>query len=127
MAHDAKLARGKAVPFVTKDGSVIRELAHPLLHAGIHNLSLAEATVPAGTSTKCHRHFRSEEIYHVLQGAGEMHLGAEHFAVEPGDTVIIPPGTPHSITASTGAQDLIVLCCCNPPYRHEDTELIDAC
>lgn len=40
--------------YVTKDGSSIRELMHPLVHAN-SALSLAD-TVPAGTTTLLHHH-----------------------------------------------------------------------
>ncbi len=37
----------KIEPYITKDGSIIRELMHPAVH-GNSKQSLAEATVPAG-------------------------------------------------------------------------------
>jgi mannose-6-phosphate isomerase-like protein (cupin superfamily) len=109
-------------PFRTKDGSEIRELMHPQVHGNCQQ-SLAEATVPAGTRTLLHRHVRSEELYHVTAGRGLMRLGDEEFPVEVGDTVLIPPGTPHCISARGGAA-LVLLCCCAPPYDHADTELL---
>jgi mannose-6-phosphate isomerase-like protein (cupin superfamily) len=36
--------------------------------------------------------------------------------------VLIPPGERHQITA-TDDGPLRFLCCCSPPYRHEDTIL----
>ncbi|MDP2705906.1 MAG: cupin domain-containing protein, partial [Burkholderiales bacterium] len=78
--------------FATKDGSTIRELMHPAVH-GNANQSLAEAIVPNGQGTKLHRHHRSEEIYHVTAGEGRMVLGDQKFAINPGDTICIPPGT----------------------------------
>jgi mannose-6-phosphate isomerase-like protein (cupin superfamily) len=44
--------------------------------------------------------------------------------VGPGDTVIIPPGTPHRIH-NPGAEALVFLCCCAPAYDDEDTELLE--
>ena len=38
------------VPYITKDGSEIRELMHPAVH-GNQNQSLAEAMVPPGART----------------------------------------------------------------------------
>lgn len=108
--------------YVTKDGSTIRELLHPAQHGNRHQ-SLAEATVPAGTRTRLHRHRRTEELYHVTAGAGRMTLGAEEFDVAAGDTVLIPPGTPHCI-AALGESALVILCCCSPAYAHDDTELL---
>lgn len=114
--------RADAEPYITLDGSEIRELMHPA-HHGVRQQSLAEATVPPGGATQLHRHRRSEEIYHVTTGEGWMTLGGERFALRPGDTVCIPPGTPHRLENS-GETALTVLCCCSPPYSHDDTEVL---
>ena len=115
--------RSQAKPYMTKDGSIIRELMHPAVH-GNRNQSLAEAEVPAGGTTVPHRHHQSEELYHVIAGHGIVHLGEDVFEVAPGDTIHISPGTPHWIEAR-GEEALRVLCCCAPPYRHDDTELLE--
>ena len=109
-------------PFTTKDGSTIRELMHPHQH-GNRNQSLAEASVPPGTTTLLHRHHQSEELYHITAGKGEMILGNERFSISVGDTVLIPPGTPHAIE-NRGDIELKILCCCAPAYSHQDTELL---
>lgn len=109
-------------PYITKDRSEIRELMHPKVHGNAAQ-SLAEATVPPGCTTALHRHHKTEEIYHVTAGAGLMTLGSQQFPVEPGDTVLISPGTPHCIEA-LGDHPLRILCCCSPTYEHEDTELL---
>jgi mannose-6-phosphate isomerase-like protein (cupin superfamily) len=111
-------------PFITKDGSIIRELMHPSVH-GNANQSLAEAVVPAGKTTQLHRHHCSEEIYHITAGTGLMTLGKETFSVGVGETICIPPGTPHRIE-NTGKDELKILCCCSPPYSYDDTELLDS-
>lgn len=111
-----------AAPYVTKDGSEIRELMHPHVH-GNRAQSLAEATVPPGAETLLHRHRVTEELYHITAGAGVMTLGSEIFEVRAGDTVCIPPGTPHKIR-STGREPLKILCACTPAYSHDDTELL---
>lgn len=109
--------------FVTMDGSVIRELMHPGAH-GNANQSLAEAIVPAGGRTLLHRHVATEEIYHFLAGEGVMVRGAETFPVRAGDTVCIPPGTPHCLR-NTGTGELRLLCSCAPAYSHADTVLLE--
>lgn len=114
---------GEAAAYVTRDGSEIRELMHPQVH-GNRAQSLAEATVPPGGRTRLHRHLRTEELYHVTAGFGRMTLGESSFDVMPGDTVLIPPGTPHCIEA-LGEDVLRVLCCCSPAYSHDDTELLE--
>lgn len=84
---------------------------------------IAEATVPVGAGTARHRHLTSEELYHVTAGRVHMTLGDEHLDVTLGDTVCIPPGTPHCID-NIGADPLRILCCCAPAYAHDDTELL---
>lgn len=111
-----------AVAYITKDGSQIRELLYPAQH-GNNNQSLAEAIIQPGAQTELHRHLLSEELYHVTQGQGTMTLGGEHFAIGPGDTVLIAPGTPHCVAASMEGP-LHLLCCCSPAYSHADTELL---
>lgn len=109
------------VPYITKDGSEIRELMHPAVH-GNQNQSLAEATVAPGATTQLHKHLKTEELYHITGGQGLMTLGDTRFEVYPGDTICIKPGTPHCIE-NTGKEPLVLLCCCSPAYSHEDTIL----
>ncbi len=109
-------------PYITKDGSLIRELVHPSVIAGV-NQSLAEATIPPGAKTMLHLHRTSQEIYHITAGSGTMQLGNEKMVIKRGDTVYIPPLTPHRVTNS-GIGELKILCCCVPPYSHEDTILL---
>ncbi|MGE0080009.1 MAG: cupin domain-containing protein [Thiohalomonadaceae bacterium] len=110
------------VPYVTRDGSLIRELMHPTVHGNAAQ-SLAEAEVAPGGATHLHLHRVTEELYHVTAGEGVMVLGDECFPIRAGDTVCIPPGTPHCVE-NTGRSALKILCCCSPAYTHEDTVLL---
>jgi mannose-6-phosphate isomerase-like protein (cupin superfamily) len=105
--------------FTTKDGSTIREL-FGIPTGGTVLQSLAEARLPAGGSTQRHYHAASEEIYFVLAGRADMELDGSHAELGPGDGVAIPPGTWHEI-AALGDAELRFLCCCAPPYAHDDT------
>ena len=102
-----------AEPFTTKDGSTIRELMHT------PNQSLAEATLAPGQATERHYHALSEELYSFLEGGGRLEIDGEVRDVAAGDTVLIPPGARHTITA--GPEGTRFLCCCAPAYSHEDT------
>lgn len=108
--------------YVTKDGSTIRELMHPAQNQSI-NQSLAEATVLVNTITELHLHKKTEEIYYILSGCGEMTLGTELFSVTSGDSICIHPNTPHQIR-NTGTTELKFLCACSPAYSHSDTFLL---
>jgi len=107
--------------FITKDGAEIREL---LAHrdSSIVRQSLAEARVSPGATTTCHQHRRTEEIYYILEGQGRIRIGNEESVVGPGDAIAIPPGQLHQIT-NIGSATLKFLCCCAPPYEHDDTIL----
>ena len=108
-------------PFVTADGSTIRELAG-LPTGNAAQQSLAEATVPPGSETEEHYHRASEEIYLFTAGAGRMRLGGAERKVRAGDCVVIAPGTPHKLF-NPGSEPLVLLCCCAPAYAHDDTIL----
>ena len=109
--------------FITADGSSIRELAG-IPSGNAVNQSLAEATVPPGGETFEHLHRVSEEIYYFVAGAGRMRLGDEEADVKTGDMVVIAPGVKHKLW-NPGTEPLVLLCCCAPPYSHEDTVLVD--
>ena len=109
--------------FVTADRSLIRELVGIPSGNSVQQ-SIAEATVPSGAETVEHYHRTTEEVYLVLDGAGRMRLGDEEADVRAGDTVVIPPGTRHKLW-NDGPDPLVLLCCCAPPYRDEDTVLLD--
>jgi mannose-6-phosphate isomerase-like protein (cupin superfamily) len=116
------IARRDSLPaYVTLDGSEIREWVAPGTPG--RRQSLAEATVPAGGSTRAHYHRESEEIYLVVRGSGRLLLGDEERAVSAGDCVVIPPGTVHRLWAGDDAP-LVVVCSCVPPYSHGDTVLV---
>jgi mannose-6-phosphate isomerase-like protein (cupin superfamily) len=104
-------------PFTTKDGSTIRSLLD-LTNAPVLQQSLAEACVPAGSATQRHYHKISEEFYFLLEGHGIMEINGESRSVGPGDAILIPAGAWHTIQA---IEPLRFLCCCAPPYAHEDT------
>ena len=104
----------KAEPFVTKDGSTIREL-----HATPEQ-SLAEATLEPDQATERHYHRATEEIYFVLKGSGRMEVDGDTRIVRRGDAVLIPPGAWHTLD-NNGSSELRILCCCSPPYSHDDT------
>ncbi len=109
-------------PFTTKDGSIIKELMHPDHHSNKQQ-SVAEATIPVGSKTLLHKHFKTEEIYYIKKGMGRMTLGDKSFIVAPDDTICITPKTAHCIE-NIGNEPLILMCCCAPAYSHEDTEII---
>lgn len=109
-------------PFITLDGSTIREIVHPGNIPSV-NQSLAEARIEPGNATSNHIHRITEEIYYILSGKGRMHLSKNEFIVAENDAIIIPNGIEHYIE-NIGDNKLVFLCCCTPPYSDEDTEIL---
>jgi mannose-6-phosphate isomerase-like protein (cupin superfamily) len=118
------IQRNDCTAFVTKDGSIIREL---LSHrnSSIRNQSLAEAIVGPGIQTAPHYHPKTEEIYYILSGSGTMHLAGASRSVGCGDAIAIPPGAVHWIENPFN-EDLVFLCTCAPAYEDDDTVLVDS-
>ncbi len=112
----------EVAPYITKDGSEIRELMHPNVQ-GNRAQSVAEATIPPGAKTALHLHRITEEIYHFTQGSGTMRLGEKTFSVTAGDTIAIAPGTPHCVF-NTSNTSMKIFCACSPAYSHDDTFLL---
>lgn len=106
--------------FPTADGSTIRSILDRT-NAPVAHQSLAEASLPVGGATQLHYHRLAEEIYFILEGAGTIEIDGESQAVRPGDGILIPPGAWHQISAEATGAGLRFLCCCAPPYSHDDT------
>ncbi len=110
-------------PFVTLDGSEIREWAGPV-SAPARNQSLAEATIPVGGATAEHYHRRTEELYLVTAGQGRLLIDGEERTLREGDCALIPPGARHKLF-NLGDLPLRVLCACSPAYSDQDTCLTE--
>jgi mannose-6-phosphate isomerase-like protein (cupin superfamily) len=111
-------------PFITKDGSEIRELlAHR--NSSIRNQSLAEARLPVGAATQEHFHPCAEEIYFITHGTGKIRIEGETLKIRAGDAIAISPGQKHKLW-NTGNETLRLLCCCAPAYEDNDTIIIES-
>jgi mannose-6-phosphate isomerase-like protein (cupin superfamily) len=110
-------------PFITKDGSEIREWAGRAAAPAV-NQSLAEASLMPGGATTEHFHRRSEELYLVTAGRGRLRIEGEERELAAGDCAVIPPGARHKLWNS-GDSVLRVVCACAPAYSHDDTVLTE--
>ena len=113
----------EVTPFVTKDGSEIRELL-AYRNSAIRHQSLAEARLPVGGATQEHFHPLTEEIYYITHGTGRIRIENETREVKTGDAIAIPPGKKHKLW-NTGSDGLRLLCCCAPAYEHSDTVITE--
>lgn len=107
------------------DGSLLAELLHPDKVPGAQKLrcSVAHAIVRAGESTLPHLLKTSTELYYILDGRGEMHIGSRSAPVHAGQIVLIPRGRSQYIR-NTGTGDLVFLCIVAPKWQASDEEMV---
>jgi mannose-6-phosphate isomerase-like protein (cupin superfamily) len=107
------------------DGSLLAELLHPDKVPGAQRLrcSVAHAIVPPGIATHPHVLKNSTELYYILDGTGEMHIGTRSAPVHAGQIVLIPRGRSQYIK-NTGTGDLVFLCIVTPKWQAADEELV---
>jgi len=66
--------------------------------------------IPAGASDGLHRHMGVEEIYYVLNGSGQVQVGAQTETIHKGDAVPVRFNEPHSFTANgSDALELMIV------------------
>jgi mannose-6-phosphate isomerase-like protein (cupin superfamily) len=102
------------------DHTELREILHPDRDSSEIRYSIAHAVVAAGEASVPHR-LTSSEVYYVLSGLGEMHVGDESRSVQAGHAIYVPPNSVQWIE-NTGASTLAFLCIVDPAWR-EDQEL----
>jgi mannose-6-phosphate isomerase-like protein (cupin superfamily) len=64
---------------------------------------------PGESPREPHQHSDFEECIFVLSGHGTTFADTGEFPLQPGDTLLIPPGEKHA-TRNTGNQPLLLLC-----------------
>lgn len=117
--------RRDAPDAIAPDGSEIRFLvdaAH-----GASRASIVEVTLPAGQVSRPVRHRTVEEVWYILEGAGQVWRCPPDAAPEsvppmdvaPGDALAIPTGWAFQFAAAPDAS-LRFLCVTMPPWPGED-------
>ena len=103
-----------ATEYFFKEGCYITELSNS---DDDKELSVAQARVERGVTTKWHFLKDTIERYVILEGVGSVEIGElEAEEVNMGDVVIIPAGTQQRIS-NIGDTDLIFLAICSPPFE----------
>ena len=68
----------------------------------------AELHVSAGGFVRSHAHPTQEETFSCVDGTFVLDVGGETRALAPGESVVIPPRTPHGFRDASGAAELLV-------------------
>ncbi len=88
-------------------------------------VSIAEARVEPGVTTRWHRLHGTAERYVILSGRARVEAGElPPQEVSAGDVVLIPPMCRQRI-ANIGSEDLVFLAICTPRFVQEAYEDID--
>ncbi len=64
-------------------------------------VAIVEIFDPGG-ATPPNTHADAYEMFHVLKGTGEARVGEKVYPLTPGDSLILPPGNEHVVTATGG-------------------------
>jgi len=90
-------------------------------------VSIAQARVEPGVTTRWHRLTETVERYVIISGTGVVEVGElAPTEVNPGDVVLIPALCQQRIW-NTGDQDLVFLAICSPRFStavYEDIEVL---
>ena len=75
-----------------------------ILRAGVlpNVTRMAVASLKQGAAVEPHVHPTMYEIYFILEGRAAHRLGATEIDAGPGDFLIVPPATPHSLRVTGG-------------------------
>jgi mannose-6-phosphate isomerase-like protein (cupin superfamily) len=114
------LQRDNSRSYFTEELCHINELSNTAADAAV---SIAEARVTPGVTTRWHRLHGIVERYVILAGTGVVEIGElAPQTISTGAVVVIPAGCRQRIT-NDGTGDLIFLAICSPrfqPHLYED-------
>ncbi|MEM9885415.1 MAG: cupin domain-containing protein [Bacteroidota bacterium] len=114
----------EANAFTAGDFTTIKELLHPKNETVEINYSLAHAELAAGQRSHNHILEKQSELYYILEGRGEAHIGETVQMMKKGDFVLIPAGVEQYII-NVGEETLRFLCIVSPPWKKEDEKILE--
>ena len=88
---------------------------------GSKKLEMVLGTVSPDGMAEPHFHTGIEQVIYVLEGRAEVEMLGGAQAVEPGDTVYIPPGEMHKVTV-LGDKSAKFIVLYTPPIQLADTQ-----
>lgn len=111
-----------SLEFLTEERCYILELSNCSHDPAV---SIAQARVPPGVTTRWHKLEGVIERYVILSGIGRVEVGEQPAStVNQGDVVLIPAACKQRIQ-NIGDTDLIFLAICTPRFRFEIYKDID--
>ena len=122
LIHDIK----SADYFTSRDGCRLCELLHPKNDPTLTmDMSLCHCILEPGEATAPHSLKEQTEVYYILSGEGQMHIGEEAAAISSGQTTSVPPGAMQWI-ANSGTDELLFLAICQPQWKEAEEVIVDS-
>ena len=90
-------------------GTTMRLIAPASITGGRY--TVLEQVTPPGWGPPRHIHSREDEIFYILEGTYDLHVGDEHRTVSAGASAVLPRNVPHGFrnAASTPSRLLCVI------------------
>lgn len=85
--------------------------------SGNRRFSVSEVVIQ---NARAHYHETSWELYIIKQGLGTLILDGQHYRVQEGDVIEIPPGVVHQALAEPGMTVYIVM----SPHGSEEEDIV---
>ena len=76
----------------------------------LNNLVVSKTILHPLKQTTGHSHKEQEEVYHFINGEGQIRIEDTVWFVGPGDTVLIPDGAFHQVKNDSEIEDLVFIC-----------------
>lgn len=86
----------------------------------VHSHSVAEITIPPGSTAMPHFHKKTEETYLILSGTATIQIQDEQLDITTGEAVLIEPGEVHQIM-NNGEENLVFIAVCVPAWQPGDS------
>lgn len=109
----------KKAPLTALDGALIHELMNAAERKEL-DVALAVGLLSAGRKAIPHYHRVSDELYYVIDGAGEARVGEQTFPIKKGSLVCVPIDQVHALENGSDVSELKILCVSCPAYRDGD-------
>jgi mannose-6-phosphate isomerase-like protein (cupin superfamily) len=87
--------------------------------AGSHHIDYRISMYQPKAYVETHSHKVQEQVYHVIEGEGLMHVDGKDHVVRKHDFIFLPPGVKHAIS-NTGLVDLVFLVVTSPVTDGEE-------
>jgi mannose-6-phosphate isomerase-like protein (cupin superfamily) len=106
----------RGAPVNTRGGGQVSHLTLAPGQHGSENLAITWVECAPGSQQPMHSHTDSEQVYVIVRGEGRMLVEDEELIVGPGDTIFIPPGSPHAIRNESD-EELVFASAASPPWE----------